>query len=244
MLRAKNRPTVIPTITPGVLSVGAALPDPPFEFQDGVTPEGFDIDLMRAISGDLGLDWRLVPYAGDDFNGIFAGLSAGSFDCVASGATITQEREAMASFCEPYLKSGQSLVCNIDKTPQVRSVDGLAGMTIGVQQGNTSEPVAHRLKAEGRVAEVRIYAYHDIGRMLDDLEAGRIGAVMKLAPVMHWFTRNRPTLRVVQEGITDEALGVCVRVGNEALRDAIDGAQARLRASGLLEQLRKKWLRT
>ncbi len=57
--------------------------------------------------------------------------------------------------------------------------------------------------------------------MLDDLEAGTIGAVMKLAPVMHWLIRNRPTLRVVQEGITDEKLGIAVALGNDPLRQAI-----------------------
>jgi hypothetical protein len=75
---------------------------------------------------------------------------------------------------------------------------------------------------------VRTYAYHDIGMMLDDLAAGKIGAVMKLAPVMRWFTRNRPALRVVQEGITDEKLGVAVRLGNVALRQAIGDAQAKI----------------
>ena len=233
----------VATIVPGILCVGAALPDPPFEFIDGDTARGFDIELMQAIAAELGLRWRLVPYAGGDFNGIFAGLADGAWDCVASGATITPERERMATFCAPYIQSGQSLVCNIEATPHVRSVDDLRGMIIGVQHGNTSEPVAHRLKAEGRVAEVRTYAYHDIGVMLDDLAAAKIGAVMKLAPVMHWLTKNRPALRVVQEGITDEKLGVAVRLGNEALRQAIDDAQAKLRDDGALPQLVTKWLR-
>lgn len=235
--------TAVATIVPGILCVGAALPDPPFEFIDGDTARGFDIELMQAIAAELGLRWRLAPYAGGDFNGIFAGLADGAWDCVASGATITPERERMATFCAPYIQSGQSLVCNIEATPHVRSVDDLRGMIIGVQHGNTSEPVAHRLKAEGRVSEVRTYAYHDIGVMLDDLTAAKIGAVMKLAPVMHWFTKNRPVLRVVQEGITDEKLGVAVRLGNAALRQAIDDAQARLRDDGALPQLVTKWLR-
>jgi len=232
----------LPTITKGILSVGAALPDPPFEFQDGATLQGFDVELTKAIASELGLEWRLVPYQGGDFNGIFAGLSSGAYDCVASGTTITPERQAMASFCTPYLKSGQSLVCNIERTPQVRSIDDLADLVIGVQQGNTSAPVAQRLKTQGRVADVRIYPYHDIELMLGDLDAGKIGAVMKLAPVMHWFVRERPSLRVVQVGITEELLGVCVRLNDEALRDPIDGAQERLRARGLLDRLSRKWL--
>jgi ABC-type amino acid transport substrate-binding protein len=222
--------------------VGSALPDPPFEFTDDGKPAGFDVELTQAICADLGLAWRQVPYAGNDFNGIFAGLASGDYDCVASGTTITPQRESVASFCDPYVDSGQSLVCNAERTPRVLSTSDLRGMVIGVQHGNTSEPVAQRLKAEGRVADVRTYAYHDIGVMLDDLEAGRIGAVMKLAPVMRWLIRARPALRLVQERITDEKLGISVGLGNETLRKAIDGAQARLRARGTMDELLKKWL--
>ena len=92
--------------------------------------------------------------------------------------------------------------------------------------------------------DVRTYAYHEIGVMLDDLEAGTIGAVMKLAPVMHWLIRNRPALRIVQEGITNEKLGVAVRLGNDALRRAIDDAQARLSEQRCSGQLTRKWLQT
>jgi ABC-type amino acid transport substrate-binding protein len=230
------------TLIPGILCVGSALPDPPFEFMDGATPTGFDVELMQAICADLGLESRLIHYIGADFNGIFEGLANGSWDCVASGTTITPERQTVATFCAPYFDSGQSLVCNIEKSPNVHSVDELSGMIIGVQHGNTSEPVAHRLKSQGRVADVRTYAYNDIGAMLDDLEAGTIGAVMKLAPVMHWLIKNRPALRVVQEGITDEKLGVAVRLGNDALRRAINKAQTQLRERGVLSQLTRKWL--
>jgi len=189
----------VSTVVPGQLSVGAALPDPPFDFMDGGEPSGFDVELMQGVAAELGLTWRLVPYRGADFNGIFESLAAGMFDCVASGTTITPDRQRLAAFCTPYAVSGQSLVCNIKATPHVRSIDNLRGMIIGVQQGNTSEPVAKRLKAEGRVAEVKIYAYHDIGLMLDDLAAGAIGAVMKLAPVMRWLTRERPSLALCRK---------------------------------------------
>ncbi|MGA7323453.1 MAG: ABC transporter substrate-binding protein [Rhodomicrobium sp.] len=230
------------TVVPGLLRVGSALPDLPFEFIDGAGPRGFDVELMQAIAAELGLSWQLVPYTGGDFNRIFGGLAAGTYDCIASGTTITPEREQLAAFCVPYFRSGQSLVCNIEATPRLRSIEDLGGMVIGVQRGNTSELVAYRLKAKGRIAAVRVYDYHEIGVMLDDLAVGRIGAVMKLAPVMRWLTRNRPTLKVVQEGITDEKLGIAVRMRNGTLQRAIDAAQARLQENGVLRQLVKKWL--
>lgn len=239
---ASNPPPIGATLNSGTLRVASAFPDPPFELIEHGTPAGFDVDWMQAIAADLSLQWQFVPYDGSDFNGIFRGLDEGTCDCVASGATITPGREAIADFCEPYYVSGQSLVVNVERSPQVHSVDDLVGLILGVQHGNTSEPVAERLCAEGRIAEVRKYAYHDIPKMLDDVESGAIAAAMKLGPVMHWLTRSRPALRVVQERITDETLGIAVRKGNDALRQAINDSQRRLRDRGKYTQLAKKWL--
>ncbi|HVG50351.1 MAG TPA: ABC transporter substrate-binding protein [Xanthobacteraceae bacterium] len=232
----------VKTVVSGVLKVASAFPDPPFEMlRDGVA-EGFDIALTQAICADLGLTWQSCRYDGENFNGIFDGLSDGAWDCVASGATITASRQEKADFCKPYLVSGQSLVCNIARTPSIKSIDDLRGQVIAVQQGNTSQPVVEKLKAEGKVADVRLYPYDGIGDMLDDLEAGKIAAVMKLAPVMRWFTRARPALRVVQEKITIEELGISVRRGNAALKEALDASQARLAVNGALDRLLKTWI--
>jgi ABC-type amino acid transport substrate-binding protein len=43
------------TLIPGVLCVGSALPDPPFEFMDGGNPRGFGVALMQSIATELGL---------------------------------------------------------------------------------------------------------------------------------------------------------------------------------------------
>ena len=67
-----------------------------------------------------------------------------------SGTTVTPERRRKAAFAPPYLVSGQSLAVDAARLPRVRSVDDLAGLTIGVQHGNTSQPIAERLVAEGK----------------------------------------------------------------------------------------------
>ena len=225
-----------------LLRVGAALPDPPFELMTKDGPIGFDISLMQRIAATLGRQWQLVPYRGSDFNGIFAGLDDGSYDCVASGTTITPQRQSVADFCAPYAVSGQSLVVDTTRHPQVHSTAGLEGLVIGVQKGNTSEPVAERLVAAHGAARVRVYAYDAIETALDDLSAGGCDAFMKLAPVTAWFVRGRPRLKVVETGITREHLGICVRKGDAALAAAIDEAQARLMADDTIPGLIKQWL--
>ena len=166
-----------------VLRVGAALPDPPFEFMTKDVPSGFDIALMKRIAEILGREWQLVPYRGADFNGIFSGLDDGRYDCVASGTTVTPGRQMIADFCAPYAVSGQSLVVDVRRHPNVHGIADLKGLVIGVQRGNTSQPVADNLVAGYRAARVRVYAYVEIDMALEDLTCGGCDAFMKLAPV-------------------------------------------------------------
>ena len=226
------------------LRVGAALPDPPFEFMTSAGLAGFDVALMRRIAERLGREWRLIRYDGADFNGIFSGLNDNAYDCIASGTTITPARERVADFCAPYAISGQSLVVDPGRHPNVHGIADLKGLVIGVQQGNTSQPVADRLVAEHAAARVRVYAYDQIEEALDDLSTGGCDVFMKLAPVTEWFVRERPRLKVVETGITRERLGICVRKDDIALKRAIGEAQAALMKDGSVSALIKRWLGT
>jgi ABC-type amino acid transport substrate-binding protein len=103
---------------------------------------GLDIDLMTGIAKILGATVEFIAYTGTDFNAIFDALSAGAYDCVAAGTTVTPERAAKAQFTPPHLISGQSLAVDTTRLPQVKSIEDLVGLTIGVQQGDTSQPIA------------------------------------------------------------------------------------------------------
>jgi ABC-type amino acid transport substrate-binding protein len=227
--------------TPGVLRIGSALPDPPFEVL-GASPSGLDIDLTRAIADHLGWLWELHRYDGTDFDGIFGGLDDGRWDVVASGATVTDHRRGLARFCAPYLRSGQSLVVRRERSGEVRTIDDLKGDVVGVQHGNTSEPVVRALVAGHRVGDMRVYAYDEILQALDDVEHGAIGGFMKLEPVTRWLTASRPALLVVQTGITDERIALSVRSGAHELAAQIEDAQRALAAAGTFTALGARWL--
>ena len=230
------------TIEAGTLRVGSAFPDPPFEVEQGGVATGFDAELMRAVCGKLSLRWKLVKYEGVDFNGIFDGLRTGDYDAVISGTTITAERERVALFSEPYFESGQSLVVNTVRTPQITSTDDLSDQVIGIQTGNTSDVVARDLKANGKLRDIRYYPYGGVLDALEDLTAGRIGGFMTLFPVATCLVKDRPDLAVVQEIPTHEQLGIAVAPGGVALRDAVNRALAECRSSGTLGRLERRWL--
>src|SRR5271165_616504 len=94
------------TLTPGILVIASAYPDPPFELADG-SETGFDIDLMRAVCARLGLTLQRQRYLADNFDGIFDGLAKKTCDAVISGTTITPDRAKIVLFSRPYLDFNQ-----------------------------------------------------------------------------------------------------------------------------------------
>jgi ABC-type amino acid transport substrate-binding protein len=222
------------------LKVGAAFPDPPFNGMPDDT--GLDIDLMTAIAESLDATAEFIPYEGTDFNGVFDALNNGAYDCVAAGTTVTPERETKAQFVPPYLISGQSLAVDRARLPHVRSIDDLDGLTIGVQQGNTSQPIADRLVAEGKAASVRVYDYGTIRMALTDLTTGACDAFMKLAPVLTELVKPVRGVEVVQRGISVEKIAIAVPIADQGLLRHITAAQEELDQSGMLQQMRLKWL--
>ncbi len=212
------------TLTPGSLIVASAYPDPPFDLIDNGSASGFDIELMRAICAQLGLALQPVRYSGADFNGIFEGLAKRSYDAVISGTTITPDRSAIALFSQPYLEFNQGVAVNRRSTPNVASLADLRGLTAGIQSGNTSDIVAKR-----------------IATALDDLEARRIGLVIKLHPVISWLVKDRPALSVAIEVPTHEKLGIAFAKQKEALCEAVNRALAALRENGEFARLQARW---
>lgn len=225
------------------MRIGSAFQVPPFEVERDEVDTGFDAELMRAVCGQIGLRWKLVKYEGADFNGIFDGLRTGDYDAVISGTTITPEREKVALFSEPYLECGQALAVNTARTPQIDSVEELSDQVVGVPSGSSADIVARRLKADGKLREIRYYRYGGVLEVLDDLDEGRIGGFMNLSPVATWLVKDRPDLAVVQEIPTDERLGIAFAPGGVGLRDAVNQALAECRQTGLLERLERRWLR-
>ena len=96
-------------LTGGTLKVGTEIGYPPMEYldDDGVTYIGFDIEIAKALAEVLGLE---VEYVNTAWDGIFAALEKGEFDCIMSAVSITPERQEKYILTEPYVSNKQQIV--------------------------------------------------------------------------------------------------------------------------------------
>ena len=100
------------------VKVASDIAYPPFEFNKGGEPTGFDIDLMNEIAKRANLD---VEYQNVRFDSIIQGLGNNLYDAAISAMTITPEREEQIDFSEPYFNADQSLLVQSDSDIRART---------------------------------------------------------------------------------------------------------------------------
>jgi polar amino acid transport system substrate-binding protein len=236
------------TLNAGTLTIGSDIPYPPFEFNDkSGNLTGFDVELMDAIAGKLGVkpDW-----VNQNFDTIFTALAGNRFDVVASAVTayapkgspaytVTQKRAQIVAFSKPYYDSLQSLAVNTTKTPDITTTDQLqSGDRVGVQRGTTGAFWAEEnLGSKG----VELVSYIKAPDMFNALEAGQLVGVVNDLPVSLDAIKDKPDLKVVQQIETGEQYAFAVNKANTGLLEAVDGALEELLADGTYAQIFQKY---
>ncbi len=220
-------------VSPGTLTVCTDAPYPPMEFQDPDTGEftGFDIELMRAIATNLGLDLEVVNTG---FDPITSGLAMAARDCdiAAASITITAERAENIAFTDGYFTGDQSLLVAADSG--VTSLADLAGQSLAVQTGTTGEIYAQ----ENAPGDTEIVSFEDPGDTFLALEAGQVQAVLQdIVPNAEYALDNDSAV-LAETYPTDEQYGFAASLeGTEDLMAAVNEQIAAVRADGTYDEI-------
>ena len=227
------------TLAPGILRVGTYFVNPPFEYIAKGTDVGFEVDLMKEVARRLRL--KLV-FVNTHWETILKEMQDGRYDCIVGGITITPMRERALAWSVPYLTTTLSLVVNGAKTPAIHSLADMQSASVGVQAATTDYDAALVMQKRGEIGSIKVYPFDRIEEAMADLEAGRITAVMKVAPVAAWLAAKSPDLRIVAQVPDDpQPLGIGFRKNEPALVAAVNDALAAMQRDGSMQRLKEKW---
>jgi polar amino acid transport system substrate-binding protein len=213
-------------IKSGTLTVCSDVPYPPMEdFDPGSATgfKGFDMDLVKEIADQLGLELEIQD---SDFNALKSGLALNAKQCdlIASSMSINPERQAAMEFSEPYFDADQSLLVPIDSS--ITGIDDLAGKKVGVQGGTTGEAYA-----QGNASGATLVSLSDDGTMFQALKSGQVDALLQDLPVNTAHAEDGE-FKVVETYKTDEKYGLAMRKGNTDLVSAVDGVLQEMHTNG------------
>ncbi len=230
-------PTEEPMADLGTVTIGTNAEYPPFEMVDDAgNIVGFDIELMEAIAEEAGFEYEFVNTRWD---GIFVALASGEFDAVISAATITEEREEMVDFSDPYFNAGQRITVRADETG-ISGPEDLAGVRVAVQTGTTGDIWL----TEETDAEVVRYDENTLA--FQALANGDVDAAVADGPTSVDIVQANPemNLKVLDGVYTDEQYGVAVNPERQDLLEAVNQGLAAVRESGRYDEIYDKYFGT
>ena len=189
---AKNTPAgstttaaTAPELKDGVLQVGSDISYAPIEFyQEGTqNAQGLDIDLANALADVLGVK---AEFVNTGFDGIIPALTSSRFDALMSAMTVTDERSQVIDFI-PYLSAGTDILVAAGNPKNVKAVQDLSGLTVGVQvatiQVKQLNDANDALKAAGKPL-INVLVFDQNPLAVEQLRAGRADAVIADSPVV------------------------------------------------------------
>ena len=229
----------VTTIKDGTLMVGVEIGYPPMEYfdTDGATPIGFDVEVANALADYLGLDLELVDTSWD---GIFAGVDTGKYDCIISCVSITDERKEQFNLTKPYVSNHTVLIVPNDS--EIDSMEALNGHSTAVQAETTADDYMKEHSAE---LGVELFQYDKVINCFDDLKTGRTDSVFTDSVVAAYYLGDEASnYKTVWENDELEPIGICLKKGNDGLTQAIDDALDALSADGTLGTIAEKYFGT
>lgn len=211
---------------------------PPMEFMDeNRNIVGYSVDYIDAVAKEAGFK---VEHKSVAWDGIFAGLAGKKYDVISSSVTITEERAKVMDFSSPYYEVRQAVI--VPKDAKYASIADFKGKNLGAQIGTTGYMAIKA--ADGVTAKT----FDEIGLAMESLASGRLDGVVCDDPVAtNYILVNKDyaaTLKVafVIPAETPEYYGFAVTKGNTELRDLLNKGIEQVKAKGIEDDLRKKWM--
>jgi polar amino acid transport system substrate-binding protein len=235
--------------TAGTLTFGSDVSYPPQEFYpagcNGKDPDGFDIDIAKAIAARMGLKSVIVD---TKFDGIIPALTTKKFDVLISAMTISDDRKKAVAFV-PYFSAGESYVTTSDSKKSPQTLKDLCGLKVAVEKGTAEESEAtdaNDASKNGVCAKNPIdFKNSDFDKdtqALAALKKGTVDVHYTDSPVASYELLQNSGFKIANKVVQASAPeGLAVRKDDTAMLNAVSDAFDAVKADGTYATLLNKW---
>ncbi|MFZ1109386.1 MAG: transporter substrate-binding domain-containing protein [Rhodomicrobium sp.] len=211
---------------------------PPFNYYDEEGRlSGFNIDLARAICRELSVECDINAA---EWKTLIPSLRNGEADAVIASIAITGKTVAEVDFTSRYYSTPARFVGKTGADFKDISVDALKGETIAVVKGS-----AHEAFLRDFFDRAKIAPYDTPAEARAALKTGEVSLLFGDGVSLMFWIQGTDSARCCEfkgEGYTEaryfgDGVGIAVKKGNARLREVLDYAIARVKASGRFEEL-------
>ena len=204
----------------------------PYVFEDEQRPgerQGFEVEIADALARELGVRARFMQ---NDWSNLVPALERGDFDVILNGLEETAERRARIRLSLPYYTYGETLAVRADSA--VTKLADLAGRRVGTLNQTVASDILEASRVEVVLYEGQQEPYLDLARgrteavLLDHVIADRYGCPLK-------------ELRCLPDDVARGHYVLGMGKDAPALQGAVNQALLRLRQTGELERILRRW---
>ncbi|CQD36430.1 glutamate/aspartate ABC transporter substrate-binding protein [Yersinia mollaretii] len=232
----------------GVIVVGHRESSVPFSYYDnqqkvvGYAQDYSDliVDAVKKKLNAPDLQVKLIPITSQNRIPL---LQNGTFDFECGSTTNNLERQQQASFSNTIFVVGTRLLTK--KGSEVKDFKDLAGKTVVVTSGTTSEVLLNKLNEKDNL-NMRIISAKDHGDSFRTLESGRAVAFMMddaLLAGERAKAKKPDQWDIVGTAQSQEAYGCMLRKNDPAFKALLDETIATAQTSGVAEKSFDRWFK-
>jgi glutamate transport system substrate-binding protein len=195
---------------------------------------GFDIEVARMVSAQLGFDPDKIEYKEIPSANRETAIGGGEIDYYVGTYSITDKRKKLVSFAGPYFIAGQDLLVRKDETA-ITGKDTLKGKKVCSVTGST--PI-QKVKDENLTEASNISEFKTYSECVSQLLDKKVDAVTTDDAILKGYAANAPDeLKVVGKPFSTEKYGIGLPLTDKPLRDKVNAGLEASFANGTWKSL-------
>ena len=213
---------------------------PPYEFKEGDSFAGIDVEIAGKIAEKLGMTLEIKDV---EFGSIIGGVQTGKFDIGMAGMTVTDERLKSVNFSDSYATGIQVVIVKEDSA--IKSLDDLKGdgsMKFGVQQDTTGDIYASDTVENGGYGKDNVVRYKTGADAVQALKTGKVDAVIIDNEPAKNFVKANEGLSILNGDWVKENYAIAIAKDNTELLEKVNGALKELIADGTVKAIIDKYI--
>lgn len=216
------------------LKIGGDENYPPYEFIDKEDDfRGFNVDIIRAIAIELGIDIQLIPGRWDD---TMSSLISGDVDAV-QGMTLTPEREKLFDFTEEIVINSQNIFV-LNETSNIADLSDLKGKKVAIQAEDVTKNIIKDvagiiiIEKENQLEAIKSLLEKEVDAYVGNRATG-------IYNIQTYNLTN--TVKIVGEPLYSTEYAIAVKKGDLELLNLLNSGLSEIKANGTYDKIYKKW---
>ncbi|MGN2432973.1 ABC transporter substrate-binding protein [Pseudomonas syringae] len=214
---------------------------PPFNNKDASGQVvGFDREIGDALCAKMKVECEVVT---SDWDGIIPALNAQKFDFLISSLSITEERQQVVDFTDPYYSNKLQFLAPKTSSVDVSSIDkakeSLTGKSVGAQRSTLA---ATWLEDKLGILDAKLYDTQENAFL--DLLSGRVDFMLADKYASYEWLKSEAGQNFEFKGepvVQNDKIGIAVRKGDDALRERLNVALKEIIADGTYKKINDKY---